>query len=180
VVPRRSASRPLPRLLGIVQRRFWPRFNNQRDSAGGSPCARAALRRDRARPCALAQARTHDGRRRNGDERAEQVLGVYGAPAERHGHLSRMRRPNQWTLADHGLHLAEPDVRPQPLINGQCSPNGLYGISTADRPHSALMLRARMTLPTSRFRRRLAQSSAFGHLSARQPHEHASGMELRT
>src|SRR5262249_7250736 len=25
--------------------------------------------------------------------------------------------------------------------------NGLYGISTADRPHSALMLRARMTLP---------------------------------
>src|SRR5258707_9332946 len=24
---------------------------------------------------------------------------------------------------------------------------GLYGISTADRPHSALMLRARMTLP---------------------------------
>src|SRR5215475_10126649 len=25
--------------------------------------------------------------------------------------------------------------------------NGLYGISTADRPHSALMLRARITLP---------------------------------
>jgi hypothetical protein len=38
-----------------------------------------------------------------------------------------MRRPNQWTLADHSLHLAEPDVRPQPLINGQCSPNGTYG-----------------------------------------------------
>jgi hypothetical protein len=35
-----------------------------------------------------------------------------------------MRRPNQWTLADHGLHLAEPNVRPPPLINGQCSPNG--------------------------------------------------------
>src|SRR5262249_45856298 len=27
------------------------------------------------------------------------------------------------------------------------SRNGIYGISTADRPHSALMLRARMTLP---------------------------------
>src|SRR5262245_3140320 len=27
------------------------------------------------------------------------------------------------------------------------SPIGLYGISTADRPHSALMLRARITLP---------------------------------
>jgi hypothetical protein len=26
-----------------------------------------------------------------------------------------MRRPNQWTLADHGLHLEESDVRPQPL-----------------------------------------------------------------
>jgi signal transduction histidine kinase len=69
-------------------------------------------------PCPLAQARAHDGRRRDGDERTGQGLGFYGAPAERHGDLSRMRRP------DHGLHLAEPDVRPQPLINGQCSPNG--------------------------------------------------------
>jgi hypothetical protein len=40
-----------------------------------------------------------------------------------------MRRPNQWTLADHGLHLAELDVRPQLLINDQCSPNGIYGMS---------------------------------------------------
>src|SRR5262249_8932623 len=33
--------------------------------------------------------------------------------------------------------------------SGHCrhSLNGVYGISTADRPHSALMLRARMTLP---------------------------------
>src|SRR6266508_5145618 len=89
---------------------------------------RAALRRHRAGPCHHAQARAHDGRRRDGGERAGQGFGLYGALAGRRGHLSRMRRPNQWTLADRGLHLAEPDVRPQPLINGQCSPNGRYGI----------------------------------------------------
>jgi hypothetical protein len=41
------------------------------------------LRRDRARPCALAQARTHDGWRRYGDERTGQGLGLYGALAGR-------------------------------------------------------------------------------------------------
>jgi hypothetical protein len=49
-----------------------------------------------------------------------------------------MRRPNQWTLADHGLHLAEPDVRPQPLINGQCSPNGRCDEDDRDRRGSRL------------------------------------------
>ena len=44
---------------------------------------RAALRRHRARPCHHPQARAHDGRRRDGDERAGQRLGVYGAPAGR-------------------------------------------------------------------------------------------------
>ncbi len=44
---------------------------------------RAPLRRDGARPCPLAQARAHDGRRRDRDERAGQGLGVHGAPAER-------------------------------------------------------------------------------------------------
>jgi hypothetical protein len=48
---------------------------------------RAALRRDRARPCALAQARTHDGRRRDRDQRAGQGLGLHDAPAEWHGYL---------------------------------------------------------------------------------------------
>ena len=42
---------------------------------------RAALRRHRARPCHHPQARAHDGRRRDGDERAGQRLGVYRAPA---------------------------------------------------------------------------------------------------
>ena len=46
---------------------------------------RAALRRDRPRPCHLAQARAHDGRRRDGDERAGQRLGLHGAPAGRRG-----------------------------------------------------------------------------------------------
>src|SRR6266446_4306117 len=36
---------------------------------------------------------------------------------------------------------------PQPVIDDEHSRNGVYGIPTADRPHSALMLRARMTLP---------------------------------
>ena len=44
---------------------------------------RAALRRNRAWPCALAQARAHDGRRRDGGERTRQGLGVYRAFAER-------------------------------------------------------------------------------------------------
>jgi exodeoxyribonuclease V alpha subunit len=44
---------------------------------------RAALRRHRARPCALAQARPHDGRRRDGDERSGQGLGIHASPAGR-------------------------------------------------------------------------------------------------
>ena len=44
---------------------------------------RAALRRDRARPCALAQARAHDGRRRDCGERTGQGFGLYRAPARR-------------------------------------------------------------------------------------------------
>src|SRR5262249_17770665 len=42
---------------------------------------RAPLRRDGARPCALAQARAHDGRRRDCGERSGQGLGVHRAPA---------------------------------------------------------------------------------------------------
>ena len=44
---------------------------------------RAALRRHRPRPRHHAQARAHDGRRRDGDERAGQRLGVHRAPAGR-------------------------------------------------------------------------------------------------
>ncbi len=50
---------------------------------------RAPLRRDRARPCPLAQARAHDGRRRDRDERAGQGFGVYRAPAGRRDTVSR-------------------------------------------------------------------------------------------
>src|SRR5262249_18146888 len=42
---------------------------------------RTPLRWDGARPCHLAQARAHDGRRRDGDERARQRFGVHRAPA---------------------------------------------------------------------------------------------------
>ena len=44
---------------------------------------RAALRRHRARPRHHPQARAHDGRRRDRDERAGQGLGVHRAPAGR-------------------------------------------------------------------------------------------------
>jgi adenylate cyclase len=47
---------------------------------------RAPLRRDGARPCALAQARAHDGRRRDRGKRTGQRFGVYGAPAGWTGH----------------------------------------------------------------------------------------------
>ena len=43
---------------------------------------RAAFRRHRAGPCHHPQARAHDGRRRDRDERAGQGLGVHGAPAD--------------------------------------------------------------------------------------------------
>jgi len=50
------------------------------DHSGRFP-DRTPLRRDGARPCHLAQARAHDGRRRDGDERARQRFGVHRAPA---------------------------------------------------------------------------------------------------
>ncbi len=49
----------------------------------GGLAHRAPLRRHGARPCALAQARAHDGRRRDGCERAGQGLGLYRAAARR-------------------------------------------------------------------------------------------------
>jgi GAF domain-containing protein len=45
---------------------------------------RAEVRRNRTRPCHHAQARAHDGWRRDSDERARQGLGVHGAPAGRY------------------------------------------------------------------------------------------------
>src|SRR5262249_26671904 len=53
---------------------------------------RSALRRHGARPCPLAQARAHDGRRRDRDERARQGLGVHGASAGRFGTLTKRLR----------------------------------------------------------------------------------------
>ena len=53
---------------------------------------RAPLRRDGARPCPLAQARAHDGRRRDRDERGGQRFGVHGAPARTHRQLMQGSR----------------------------------------------------------------------------------------
>ena len=49
---------------------------------------RAAFRRHRAGPRHHPQARAHDGRRRDSDERAGQRLGVYSAPAGRRAHIN--------------------------------------------------------------------------------------------
>ena len=58
---------------------------------------RAAVRRHRPRACHHPQARAHDGRRRDGDERAGQGLGLYRPPARQRGlageQLDRFRRP---------------------------------------------------------------------------------------
>ena len=70
---RRHRHRPHRRAAGEAVPGFHP----------GRLLDRAALRRNRARPCPLAQARAHDGRRRDGDERAGQGLGVHRAPAGR-------------------------------------------------------------------------------------------------
>ena len=48
---------------------------------------RAELRRNRTGPCHLAQARAHDGRRRDRDERAGQGLGIHPPNAGRRGAL---------------------------------------------------------------------------------------------
>jgi hypothetical protein len=62
---------------------------------------RAPLWRHGARPCPLAQARAHDGGRRDGDERTGQGLGVHGAPAKRCNRIipinrqSRSNRPTR-------------------------------------------------------------------------------------
>ena len=49
---------------------------------------RAAFRRHRPGSCHRPQARPHDGRRRDSDERAGQRLGFYGAPAGRRAHIN--------------------------------------------------------------------------------------------
>jgi hypothetical protein len=50
---------------------------------------RSTLRRHGAWPCHHPQARAHDGRRRDRDERTGQGLGVYGAPAGRCDSLTK-------------------------------------------------------------------------------------------
>ena len=70
---------------------------------------RAALRRHRARPRHHPQARAHDGRRRDGDERAGQRLGLHGAAAGRGRYLSKA----ELRSLSHGpcLYPAEADIR---------------------------------------------------------------------
>src|SRR5262249_329424 len=50
---------------------------------------RAPLRWDGTRPCALPQARAHDGRRRDRDERTRQGLRVHGAATRKRRQLTK-------------------------------------------------------------------------------------------
>ena len=64
---------------------------------------RATFRRHWPRPRHHAQARPHDGRRRDSDERAGQRLGFYSAPAGRRAHINaitcRANEVIEWTFA---------------------------------------------------------------------------------
>ena len=95
---------------------------------------RAPLRRDGARSCPLAQARPHDGRRRDRDKRAGQRLGLHGAPAGRRGHLKQNEIAGR--------------TGPNRSSNGQCSHiGGLWNTARArGRYSAALMLAARITM----------------------------------
>src|SRR5262249_965922 len=75
-----------------------------------------------------------DGRRHHRGERAGQGLGVHRAPAGRHSRG--------------GSDCPGPGATRRAASRGRLSLiTKRYGILTADRPHSALMLRARMNLP---------------------------------
>ena len=74
-----------------LDRAFRLRYRHRHDAGAAGEAVRgvhpgrchdrAAFRRHRARPRHHPQARPHDGRRRDSDERAGQRLGVYSAPA---------------------------------------------------------------------------------------------------
>ena len=86
--------RQRPRLDRAV--RFRYRHRHDAGAAGkavrgvhpGRCLDRAAFRRHRPWPCHHPQARPHDGRRRDSDERAGQRLGFYSAPAGRRAHIN--------------------------------------------------------------------------------------------
>src|SRR5260370_39874753 len=101
--------------------------------------ARAPLRREGARPCPLAQARAHDGWRRDRGKRTGQGLGVYGAPT---GGLNAMNLPRRQFL-----HLAA-GVAAVPSIprvaNAQAYPTRTVRIIVGFAPGQAMDLVTRI------------------------------------
>jgi signal transduction histidine kinase len=79
-----------------------------------------ALRRNGARSCAVAQARAHDGRRRDRDERAGQRLGLYSTPAGWREHTYHsLSQPSSGRHSGAGL--------PGLIQNNSGLPQGLAG-----------------------------------------------------
>ena len=79
---------------------------------------RAPLWRDRARPCPLAQARAHDGRRRDRGERAGQRFGVHGALAG--GSKHALTETNTATANT----LSNPEATPAGHCAARCDSSG--------------------------------------------------------
>ena len=81
-----------------LDRAFRRRYRHRHDAGAAGKAVlgvhpgrchdRAAFRRHRPWSCHHPQARSNDGRRRDGDERAGQRLGFYGAPAGRRAHIN--------------------------------------------------------------------------------------------
>ena len=81
-----------------LDRAFRLRYRHRHDAGAAGEAVRgvhpgrchdrAAFRRHRAGPRHRPQARPHDGRRRDSDERAGQRLGFYSAPAGRRAHIN--------------------------------------------------------------------------------------------
>ena len=85
---------------------------------------RPAVRGHRTGPCHHPQARPHDGRRRDGDERAGQRLGVHGAAAGRGRYLSKA----ELRSLSHG-NVCTRRKRRRPMRRSGCDPS-----ATSTRP----------------------------------------------
>src|SRR5499426_1267327 len=120
-------------------------------AAARHQCSRAALPKYLAQPKHLATAKPHQRHcPRNPDPLLCQIAQNVHPIDLRTAHQNHRHRPP----APHPIRkpgrvtsLSGPTVTSLSGVYTGGSQNEIYGISTADRPHSALMLRARMTLP---------------------------------
>jgi hypothetical protein len=94
----------------------------------------------RGSACHHPQARAHDGRRRDRDEQTGQGFGVYGAPAGRRSHLTRMGQLDQRTPRGPCRHRgrngrASCKRRPKRASDGE-TPGGGGKMKSERQPHA--------------------------------------------